>query len=277
MAITHGYPGAGEQVRERESSQVVVLPPVESKSGLKCQLTKLRQIQVNAARTEFNLGLQKLRDTHVRNEEQRHEALIKEQNRVRKREAKQERIRLKHYHATKIQALIRSFFVRAFVLPSVLETKATAELKRSRVALSETMLCLHQNIHDLAFIEQDRCVSATRIQAWWRGVFAKRIVAIISLRIHLFKMGKRMDQAATRIAAYHRGQQARMGCTRLRLEREKRMQQANKKKEAQMIRAIIKVQSHIRRRMAMKNIQVRREALSKELEGEAGTTSEALD
>lgn len=259
-----------------EDANAVVLPPLENKSELKCHLLKLRQIQVNTARTQFNLELDRLRETHVSNEDRRQDALKKAEDRARRREAKQERIRKKHYSATKVQALVRSFFVRAFVLPSFLEAKAKRELKKSRMALSDTMLGLHQNIHDLAFLEEDRHVSSTRIQAWWRGVLAKRMVAIVLLRHHLIGVGMRMAKAATRIQAHARGRQARMSCKRLRKEREKRMAQERKKKHDRMVAAIIKVQSHVRRRSAVKRMQARREFMSKELEGE-GASAEARE
>lgn len=260
-----------------------VLPPVEGAqgdvlqvadrsqvahaAGEKLSLTRLRQIQVEAACTKFNVDLKVLRETHVRNQEQRQELLIKEQNRALKREAKQERIRMKHANATKIQALIRSFLIRRQVLPTVLEAKRKEELQKSRVALEDTMLGLHQNIHDLAFLHEDRNNAAMRLQKWWRGVLAKRVVAIISLRHHLLQVATRMAKAATRISVIARGRQARMGCFRLRLEKEHRVQQAKKRQHDHMIRSVIKLQSHIRRRRAMKNIQERRAANALECEG----------
>jgi len=255
-----------------EGAQAAVPQPAESsqvaRAELKLSLTRLRQVQVQSARTQFNVDLTVLRETHVRNQEQRQDSQIKDKNRALRREAKQERIRLKHRNATKIQALVRSFFVRRQVLPIVLEAKRKEELEKSRVALTDTMLGLHQNIHDLAFLQEDRRSAATRIQAWWRGVLAKRLVAIIRLRHHLVKVGLRMAKAATILGAYSRGRQARMGCFRLRLEREERLMQAKRQHHDRMIMSIIKVQSHVRRRFAMKNIQDRKVELSKELEGE---------
>lgn len=265
----------------------IVLPPVQSAQAavhgagypateLKCKLSQLRQIQVNAARTEVNLELEVLRKTHVRNEEQRQDSLMSRAERLRRHEARQGRMKMKIHHVTKIQAVARSFFVRRFILPSVLEAKAKEELENSRVALADTMLCLHQNIHDLAHLEKDRCRGATRIQAWWRGVLAKRVVAIISLRHHLVRVGYQMGKAATRIAAYARGRQARMGCFLLRLEKEKRMQQEREKQQFLRIKAIVRVQSHVRRRRAMKNIAVRREQAAKGREGE-GAANESRE
>jgi len=254
-----------------EGAQGAVLQPADGSqvvhvAGLKLSLTRLRQIQVEAARTQLNVDFEGLRETHVRNQEHRQDLLIKEQNRALKREAKQERIRMKHLNATKIQALIRSFLIRRQVLPTVLEAKRKKELQKSRVALTDTMLGLHQNIHDLAFLQEDRHNAATRLQKWWRGVFAKRVVAIITLRHYLVEVASRMAKAATQISAIARGRQARMGCFRLRLEKEHRVQQAKKRQNDHMIRSIIKLQSHVRRRRAMKNIQERKAA--KELDGE---------
>lgn len=261
-----------------EGAQGAVLQPADSSqvahaAGEKLSLTRLRQIQVEAACTKFNVDLKVLRETHVRNQEHRQELLIKEQNRALKREAKQERIRMKHVNATKIQALIRSFLIRRQVLPTVLEAKRKKELQKSRVALEDTMLGLHQNIHDLAFLQEDRRNAATRLQKWWRGVLAKRVVAIINLRHQLVQVASQMAKAATQISAIARGRQARRGCFQLRLQKEQRNQQAEKRQNDHMIRSIIKLQSHVRRRRAMKNIQERKAA--KELEGE-GSNDNAL-
>lgn len=254
-----------------------VLPPVLSARSptegypapeLKCKLSKLRQIQVDTARNEVDRQLELLRQAHVRNEEQRQDALVKEQNRLRRHEIRQQRMKLKLFYVTKMQALVRSFLVRKHILPTFIEAKETKELFNSRAALADTMLGLHRNIHDLAHLDKDRRQSATRIQAWWRGVLANRVVAIITLRHHLVKVGARLGKAATRIAAYARGRQARMGCFRLRLEKEKRMQLAREAHEQRMIRAIVKVQSHVRRRLAIRNVQVRRQLSQKGREGE---------
>merc|ERR1719408_1075570 len=81
-----------------------------------------------------------------------------------------------------------------------------------------------------------------------------------------------MAQAATRIQAIARGRQARMGCFRLRREKEKRMRQAKKMQDDRMVKSVIKIQSHVRRRAAIRETQARREMLAKELEGDAGTS-----
>lgn len=248
----------------------LVLPPVAD------TLPQLRLTQVENALSQCSVGLTGLRQAHLRNEERRQEALVREQNRARRREAKQERIRWRHKMATKLQALVRSHFVRRFVLPAKIETKQAEELEKSRVALKETMLGLHQNIHDLSFLDEDRANTATRIQAWWRGVLSKRVVAIIVIRHHLDEVSKRMAEAATGISAVVRGRQARQDCARLRTEREARMRKARRMQTDRMLRSVIKIQSHCRRRQALATTQARRAHLAKELEsdGNAGAVTD---
>lgn len=254
----------------------VVLPPMEGTQSaradyeLQCKLAQLRLFQVDDSLSGCQVELSDLRNEHVRNDQRRKDLLVKEQNRARRREAKQERMRMRHHSATRIQALVRSYFARRFILPSVLEAKATLELKKSRVALAETMLGLHQNIHDLAFLEKDQKRAATHIQSWWRGVLATRIVAVIRVRFHLNVVHEKMAKAATRIAAIARGRQARMGCFRLRREKEKRVQQAKKMQTDRMLKAVIKIQSHQRRRAAIATTKARRAMLAKEHEGDRG-------
>lgn len=182
---------------------------------------------------------------------------------------------MRHVAATKIQALVRSYFVRRFIMPSVLEAKATEELEKSRIALEETMLGLHQNIHDLAFLEQDQRNAATHIQAWWRGILARRVVGIIVIRHHLDVVRKSMAKGATKIASIIRGRQARMGCSRLRHEKEQRVQQARKQQSDRMMRAVIKIQSHFRRTVALRAMKARRALLVRELDGDATKETQA--
>lgn len=242
----------------------------------KGKLLQLRLLQVDGTLSDCNQELSDLRHAHIRSEENRKDALVREQDRARRREAKEERLKTRRISATTIQAHVRSHFARRFVLPDVLEAKATEELERSRIALTETMLGLHQNIHDLAFLEQDHQDASTHIQAWWRGVLAKRVVAIIIIRNHLNTVRTIMDEAATCISAIVRGRQARMGCYRLRMEKEKRMQQAKKMQSDRMVKSVIKIQSHVRRRAAIKATKARRAMLAKELEGDSGSpTSDA--
>lgn len=240
-------------------------------------LPQLRLVQVDNALSQCSSGLTGLRQAHLRNEERRQEALVREQNRARRREVKQERIRRRHYFATKLQALVRSHFVRRFVLPQKIETKESEELEKSRVALTDTMLGLHQNIHDLSFLDEDRDHTATRIQAWWRSVLSNRVVAIIVIRHHLNAVSRNMDQAATGISAMVRGRQARQDCDRLRTEREARMRKARRMQSDRMLKSVIKIQSHCRRRRAIMTTQARRAYLAKELEsdGNAGAVAEA--
>jgi len=273
-------PVEGAQAREAGLQPV---PPKGKKGGdqiqvklqdLKVKLAQLQLIQVDSALETSKGELLDLRQNHVLNEQRRQDALVREQNRARRREAKAERMRVKHLSATKIQALVRSYFVRRFVMPSVLEAKDAEVLKQSRLALAETMLGLHQNIHDLAFLEQDQCTGATRVQAWWRGVIGKRVASIVRTRHHLHKVLTRMAQAATLIAAIARGRQARQGTSRLRIEREKRKEHALKMQSDKMVKAVITIQSHARRKMAMATMKARRAFLAKEMESEGFAATE---
>jgi len=249
----------------------LVLPPVAG------TLPQLRLVQVDSALSQCSVGLTGLRQAHLRNEERRKEGLVREQTRARRREAKQERTRWRHKMATKLQSLVRSHFVRRFVLPTKIEMKESELLELSRVALKETMLGLHQNIHDLSFLDEDRDHTATRIQAWWRSVLSNRVVAIIVIRRHLDEVSRHMGKAATGISAMVRGRQARQDCFRLRTEREERMRKARRLQSDRMLKSVIKIQSHCRRRRAIMTTQARREQVAKELSGDenAGAAAEA--
>jgi len=273
-------PVDGAQARQAELQPV---PPKGKKGGdqiqvklqdLKVKLAQLQLIQVDSALETSKGELLDLKQNHVLNEQRRQDALVREQNRARRRDAKAERMRVIHVSATKIQALVRSYFVRRFVMPSVLEAKDAEVLKQSRIALAETMLGLRQNIHDLAFLEQDQCTGATRVQAWWRGVIGKRVAAIVRTRHHLHKVLMIMAKAATKIASMARGRQARQSCARLRIERVKRKEHALKMQSDKMVKSVIMIQSHVRRKMAIATAKARRAFLAKELESEGFIATE---
>lgn len=256
---------------------MVALPPVELTTTradleLKSKLAQHRMLQVDDVLNECKAGLSELRSQHVSNEQRRQDALIREQDRARRREAKQDRIRARHANATKIQAGVRSFFARKFILPEFREAKEQQELMKSRLALADNMLVLHQNIHDLAFLDEDQHKAAVRIQAWWRGVLATRVVAIITFRNHLNAVGQIMARAATRIQAIVRGRQARSRATHARMEKERRIELARKHATDRKMKAVVKMQAHYRRMMAVRKCQARRARLAKDIDGDGRTT-----
>lgn len=265
--------------RSKQGTMALVLPPVVGAAqAQKDKLAQLRLLQVDDAVSACKLQVSQLRDRHVRNAQTRRDGIIREQNRARRDEAKQERLRTRHKNATKIQALFRSHSVRRLVMPSVLEDKAQKDLAKSRVALADTMLGLNHTIHDLAFLEQDIRTAATRIQAWWRGVLGKRVVAIIVIRHHLNIVSMKMAEAATRISATWRGRQGRLGCQMLSMEKANRLKQAQAMAAARRVRAVVKLQSHARRRTAMAKMQERRAEVARLLEAEnAGSPPSPLE
>jgi hypothetical protein len=186
---------------------------------------------------------------------------------------------MRHVLATKIQAAIRSYLCRKYVVPHYREAKDAQELRKSRIALTDSMLGLHQGIHDLAFLEEDQRKAATRVQRWWRAVLTNRVIAIAMIRKHLNSVAQQLAQSATQVQAIVRGRQARMGCFRLRQEKEQRMQQAQKLAMDRKLKAVIKLQSQIRRLAAVKETQGRRARFAKDLEGDGrGTpTNETRD
>merc|ERR1719201_2628032 len=127
-------------------------------------------------------------------------------------------MRKRHGAATRIQSLGRSYLVRKLVLPSLLEARRLSELESSRVALVESMLGLHRNIHTLAYVPADQHRAATRIQAWWRAMLAQRVVQILLIRNHFVKRFEKFTRKATDIQARVRGIQARRQCFLLRMQ-----------------------------------------------------------
>jgi hypothetical protein len=241
---------------------------VQADVATQCKLSLLPLRQVDFTRSHFEAQLGRLQEQHLKNEEKRQDAATRERNRALRHEARQERLRLRHEAATKIQSLTRSFFVRRFILPSVLEAKRIEELESSHIALIESMLGLHQNIHALAYLPEDRRKAATYIQAWWRGKLAERIVAIVLIRNRLALVHERMNRSATLLQALVRGVLARIQCLRLRKQREEQKLQAERAANDKLIKSVTTIQAAARSKSARRYVATRREQILKELEGD---------
>mmetsp|Transcript_152716 Transcript_152716/g.269553 ORF Transcript_152716/g.269553 Transcript_152716/m.269553 type:complete len:386 (-) Transcript_152716:57-1214(-) len=239
---------------------------------VQARLSEMRVMRVDDALNRCTLELKTVRKRHLDNRNERQQLKEREHQRGLRREARREQRRKEHKAATAIQSVVRSFFVRRFLLPNLLTQRAEEELRNSRIALKDKMLFLHQTIHHIAFLEEDKHMAAKRIQAWWRAILAKRVVQIVLIRKLLMEVHAEMSRAATKIQSIQRGKQARMGCLSLRMQREERMRQQQKEEDERLQRSVVKIQAHARRTFAQRWTQARRAELTRELEmGDSST------
>jgi len=207
---------------------------------------------------------------HLRSKQRRASKCRRERDRLRQCELANERRRQELVATTAMQAYVRGWLVRKFILPLLRAKRDQEELETLRVTLGERLLGVHQTIHLLAFLEPERHAAATRIQSWWRAVIAKRIVDVLFIWQRLTDVYTFMSHSAITIQAKQRGVMARASCLSLRMEREERKLQAKKAETARVQSSVVTIQSHFRRMFAQRDTEARRIQLSKDLEGDTG-------
>lgn len=225
---------------------------------------------VNRVNQELGLLKHDLSDTrlrHAADAEHRLAIASIERAQVARWEAQRERERMLNETATKIQSVMRGFFIRKHVVPVEKQERQVLELTRGRIHLTEVMKDLRQTVHILIFQDGDKARAATVIQSWWRNVLARRVDAVLIIHKRLTEVYRRMDQAATLIQAHFRGGCAREGCALLRIEKVEREQQAEEAELARQNRSVVKIQSRVRTLFAFREAKARQRQLLLKLHG----------
>lgn len=151
----------------------------------------------------------------------------------------------------KLQARVRGYFVRKNV---VVNLNASADERRFfaalRPALKTQLEELRHKVHGLQHSEEDRAAAATRLQAWWRAIAARRVLMVIRISERMQALFKQMARAATRIqATFRMFSTYHMFHKRIEAGRERRrLEQAAQR--AALIDAVILLQQAFRQRLA---------------------------
>jgi len=187
----------------------------------------------------------------------------------------QEHARKSVQAAIKLQAFARTLHVWRYVLPRAAEERRKRLLFEGRVELTSTLRDLRRTMHGLSYLEGHQNQSATRIQAWWRGMLAMRIVSVLLVRRKIAEIHDFMELAAMRIQAHCRRRLARASCEALRRQRAERVQRAIREKEARRQRAAVRVQAFYRKISAKSTANRLRTARNREMLLSDGEAAEA--
>mmetsp|Transcript_49263 Transcript_49263/g.107180 ORF Transcript_49263/g.107180 Transcript_49263/m.107180 type:complete len:256 (+) Transcript_49263:50-817(+) len=221
-------------------------------------LAELSRQSVEAKIAALRGELKKVAVNHAANVRDREEWVAFEQRREQRLDDQQARQRRREEATVKIQALVRGGLFRRLVLPDLLARHREEELVVSRQLLSKTLVHMRQAIHDVAVIEEERAVAAIRIESWWRGVLARRVVGIVRIRNCFQNVGGALDCAATCIERRQRGIAARSLCRRLRREREEKLLQAKQQQGTNSRLAAVKLQTALRTFLVFRATRARR-------------------
>eukprot|EP00747_Dinoflagellata_sp_TGD_P165605 gnl/TRDRNA2_/TRDRNA2_187102_c0_seq1.p1 gnl/TRDRNA2_/TRDRNA2_187102_c0~~gnl/TRDRNA2_/TRDRNA2_187102_c0_seq1.p1 ORF type:complete len:594 (-),score=85.28 gnl/TRDRNA2_/TRDRNA2_187102_c0_seq1:63-1844(-) len=186
-----------------------------------------------------------------------HERSIEAQQKSKEAEARQAEV------ARKVQSTVRGWLVRrafAGALQQEFITKTKLQVQQPDL-LRDQLLELQHSVHDLVYQDQDQDAAVTRIQAWMRGIFARRVVTILKIAARLRLLNSGMDECATRIQAWYRGYRCWI-VMREELQDIKTRALVEKKQQMNLaMKGVIRVQQGIRIFLARKRLQRQREAL----------------
>lgn len=114
--------------------------------------------------------------------------------------------------ACKLQASIRGWLVRRsfiFAMDCHLAQQVGMAAKLPD-QLRDHLRQLQHSVHDLKYQPEHRCAAAVRLQAFWRSIVARRVVIVLRIAQKMRRLYKRMDMAATMIAAWFKGIHTRL-------------------------------------------------------------------
>lgn len=158
--------------------------------------------------------------------------------------------------ACRMQAHIRGWLVRKRLVTAMQKERVhqlgiAAQLPEQ---LREKLMDLQHNVHDLKYQPEHRLDAIVRIQAFWRGVMACRIVTVLRVNRKIVELYARMEAASTKIASWFRGNSARLRF-RFRIELGLQTTRARQMKEMeQALRLIIRLQRCVRARQARERV-----------------------
>jgi len=180
--------------------------------------------------------------------------------------------------AMRMQACIRGWLVRKRVVVALnKELAAQAGVAACMPdQLRDQLRDLKHTVHELKYQPDHRHAATVRLQAWWRGFLARRVVAVLRVAKKMREVYHRMSVAATKLSAWYRAISTRL---RYRDEIRARMRETFDRQMEEMalgLQTIIKLQRAFRAKLALRRLEAFREAfgsdqLDDESEADADT------
>jgi len=229
------------------------------------RLRELRAARLSEELAYTMADLGKVRSLHKRNADRRRREADAAREKERRYQELLARQKIREEAATRIQAAVRRMWVVRFVLPEVADAYRLKLLEAGRVELAGSLMSLRHTMHGLLYLDDHVERAATRIQAWWRGVLAVRVVSVLRIRRKMEEVHEIMGRAAGRVQARARGLRGRAACRRMRREMEERRLKVEREEHERMVRMVIKLQTWVRCSHAKREANRRRKRRSKEL------------
>jgi len=162
----------------------------------------------------------------------------------------------------KLQSMVRSMLVRKQILPDLKERRRLLMLEQQRAELEVQLRELRHTVHGITYLEEQRVAAAVRLQAWWRGILAVRVVKVLCLRGKIEDVHRHMDRAAQLIQAMVRGRLDRVLVADLRERLFAQSRLTAEQEEARKLRMVVKVQAWFRGLRSRHNTSRRHDRLT---------------
>lgn len=175
-----------------------------------------------------------------------------------------ERLARRQKVTSRLQASVRGWLVRKRVIEA-LDHRAGHNLAMAAMLpgqLKSNLRQLQHGTHDLLYREEDRVAGAVKLQAWWRGIVARRVVKVMRVSQIMQGIVSQMAAAATLVQARYRGATMyRKWRSEIRHRIELTRQQQFREMEVGM-RCIIQIQRGVRSKQARKRLEEARAKLA---------------
>lgn len=148
--------------------------------------------------------------------------------------------------------------MRKLHLVPLLELLEQQLLLNARHRLGQTLLDLRHAVHDLHIEEADRLAACLKLQRWWRRVLSKRVMKVIAFYGTVRQVKRRVEGSASRIQALYRGVCARRQVKTIRESRQAAEAEAERRMEEMKMHAILSIQNSYRKSVAVKQVQLLR-------------------
>lgn len=177
---------------------------------------------------------------------------------------KSELIGRRHELTLRFQTSVRRLLENKQII-GVINREVTEQLGLAAVLphqLREQLKGLRNTIHDMEYSAEDRVHAATRLQALWRAITARRVFRILRLAGRMRQAHSQMVASAMKIQAWYRAHKTR---TRFRVQILMNMGlKCSRQMEdlERFLKVVVLLQRSVRARLARKRVQEARSALN---------------
>lgn len=165
--------------------------------------------------------------------------------------------------------------MRRMQLVPLMDILEQQRLQLAKRQLDTVLLDLRHCVHGLHIEESDRQTACLKIQHWWRRVLAQRVMKVIAFYGTVRKVKQQMEEAASKIQALYRGVCARRLVQGMRESKQVAEAEAEVRMEKMKMQAILSIQNSYRKSVAVKQVQLLRAQMFAAMMSQGGAGADA--